>query len=300
MKNQFLLLLISAAVFTFSCQSGKKGDGSEKAVEVDSASLSASPVSLEKKWESDTLLTTVESVIYNAEKNVIYAACMSGEADVKDGVGFIAQLDKEGNILSTDWVTGLNAPKGMAIHDGKLFVTDIDVIVEIDIEQGKVVKTYAVEGAEFLNDADVDAAGNVYVSAMRTSRLIKLSNGEVSVFLDSVAIPNGVFVEGGDLLTAYWDEQKIKRINISTKEVTEIAGGIENPDGIKAVGDGGYLVSSWNGKVTYVSKDGETFLIMDTTEEGVSAADIEYIPELKLLLVPTFYGNNVVAYELKN
>jgi hypothetical protein len=83
-------------------------------------------------------------------------------------------------------------------------------------------------------------------------------------------------------------------------EVTEIAGGLENPDGIEAVGDGGYLVSAWNGKVSYVSPEGEVTLILDTTADEISAADIEYVPELKLLLVPTFYGISVVAYQLSN
>jgi hypothetical protein len=31
----------------------------------------------------------------------------------------------------------------------------------------------------------------------------------------------------------------------------------------------------------------------------VNAADIEYIPSLKLLLVPTFNDNRVMAYEVK-
>ncbi len=297
MKHLNLLLIFTAFAFAMACNSGKK---SESAEVVDSTAVDQPGIALEKIWETDTVLTTVESVIYDASNDVIYAACMSGESDKKDGVGFIAQLDKEGNVLLTDWVTGLDAPKGMAIYEGKLFVTDIDVIREIDIASGEVTATYEVEGAEFLNDADVDAEGNVYVSGMRTNRLIKLSNGEVSVFMDSVAAPNGVFSEGEDLITAYWDEQKIKRINTSTMEVTEIAGGLENPDGVEAVGDGGYLVSAWNGKVSYVSPDGEVALILDTTAEEVSAADIEYVPELKLLLVPTFFGNSVVAYQLSN
>ncbi len=297
MKHLNLLLIFTAFAFAMACNSGKKTESEEV---VDSTAVDQPGITLEKIWETDTVLITVESVIYDATNDVIYAACMSGESDDKDGIGFIAQLDKEGNVLSTEWVTGLDAPKGMAIHEGKLFVTDIDVIREIDIASGEVTATYEVEGAEFLNDADVDAEGNVYVSGMRTNRLIKLSNGEVSVFMDSVAAPNGIFSDGEDLITAYWDEQKIKRINTSTMEVTEIAGGLENPDGVEAVGDGGYLVSAWNGKVSYVSPDGEVALILDTTAEEVSAADIEYVPELKLLLVPTFFGNSVVAYQLSN
>jgi hypothetical protein len=296
MKNQILLLNIAILLIAFSCNTGKKGSDSETSADT----LQVKEITLTKKWETDTLLTTVESVIYNQNKNILYATCMSGDADLKDGIGFIAQVDLDGNIVNADWITGLNAPKGMAIYGNSLFVTDIDAIVEIDIEKGEVISTYQVEDVTFLNDADVDANGNVYVSAMQTSKIIKLSNGVLSVFMDSVAVPNGVFAEGDNLLVAYWDEQKMKSINTSTLEVTEMAGGLENPDGIEAVGDGGYLVSAWNGKISYVSADGEVTLLLDTTAEEVSAADIEYVPSLNLLLVPTFGGNSVVAYELKN
>ena len=39
-------------------------------------------------------------------------------------------------------------------------------------------------------------------------------------------------------------------------------------------------------------------LLIDTRKDSVSAADIEYIAGKKLLLVPTFFKNKVVAYEL--
>ncbi len=40
----------------------------------------------------------------------------------------------------------------MAIYKGKLYVSDIDQLVEIDIENGKIIKKYNAEDAVFLND----------------------------------------------------------------------------------------------------------------------------------------------------
>jgi len=77
-----------------------------------------------------------------------------------------------------------------------------------------------------------------------------------------------------------------------------MADSLETPDGIEAVGDGGYLVSSWNGQVHYVDPSGKTLRVLDTRADSIGAADIEYIPEKKLLLVPTFFKNRVAAYEL--
>jgi hypothetical protein len=39
-------------------------------------------------------------------------------------------------------------------------------------------------------------------------------------------------------------------------------------------------------------------LIFDTTNDKINAADIDYIPEKQLLLVPTFLDNRAMAYKL--
>ncbi len=48
-----------------------------------------------------------------------------------------------------DWVTGLNAPKGMALVKNTLWVADVDQMVAIDITEGKILKSIPVEGAGF-------------------------------------------------------------------------------------------------------------------------------------------------------
>jgi hypothetical protein len=110
---------------------------------------------------------------------------------------------------------------------------------------------------------------------------------------------NGLLADGDTFLAASFQQGTLNTVDAS-KQLVLKADSIENADGIEAFGDGGYLVSSWNGKVTYVGPDGTTKVIINTTADTVSAADIEYIPEKKLLLVPTFFKNKVVAYELGN
>ena len=292
MKGTTLIVFALAVIIFASCSNPKKSteETTEESV--------APALSLKLKWTTDTLLTTCESVIYDSERDMLYVSLMDGGADVKDGKGYIAKVNLAGEVVEREWISDLNAPKGLAIVGDNLYVSDIDVIVEIGIDEGAVLNKYPVEGAQFLNDVTADAAGNIYVSDGRTNSIIMLSGGEVSVFMDSVDSPNGLLVEGGNILVAYWNEQNMKSVDMATKEATEIAGGLPNPDGIEAVGDGGYLVSDWQGQVTYVSADGETEVLLDTREESVSAADIEFIIERNLLLVPTFYGNSVMAYEL--
>ena len=42
-------------------------------------------------------------------------------------------------MLEREWATGLDAPKGMALANGQLYVADIDRLVEIDPATGKIV-----------------------------------------------------------------------------------------------------------------------------------------------------------------
>ncbi|MEJ6792602.1 MAG: hypothetical protein QNK89_07730 [Lacinutrix sp.] len=89
-------------------------------------------------------------------------------------------------------------------------------------------------------------------------------------------------------------------IDKESKEETLLAKGINGGDGIVTIPDG-YLVSNWSGEVYFAANNlkGEAAaLILDTKEAKVNAADIAIIPELNLLLAPTFFANTVEAYKI--
>jgi hypothetical protein len=59
-------------------------------------------------------------------------------------------------------------------------------------------------------------------------------------------------------------------------------------------------VSNWYGEIYFVSATGEAKKILDTKDQKINAADIEYDAKSKLLFIPTFFANSVMAYELKD
>jgi hypothetical protein len=248
-------------------------------------------------WSSEATLPIPESVLYSKQDKLLYVALIDGKPAEKDGKGGIAKVGLDGKVIAGDWVTGLNAPKGMGVFGSKLFVADVTEVVEIDIKSGKIVKKHSVEGSQFLNDVTVDSKGNIYISDSSTKKVHLIKDGKVSTYYEGLAGPNGLLAVGTDLLIA--DSGSLKKLT-SAKQISVIAEGMDkSTDGIEEVKSGEYLVSSWVGIVYYVKADGTTEKLLDTSADKTNSADIGYDPAKKIVYIPTFMKNNVVAYQLK-
>ncbi|MBB6327147.1 hypothetical protein FHS59_002775 [Algoriphagus iocasae] len=281
---------LSAAFLFAQCSPQKTEEASTEEMVVEDAKTPT----LTKVWETPATLTTCESVLYDANTGNLYVSNIEGTPTDKDGKGSISILDKNGTIVNQEWVTGLNAPKGMAISDGKLYVTDIDELVEIDLESGEITNKYPVEGAEFLNDAAA-YNGKIYFTGMNKGLLHVLDEGVVSTVSEGNASLNGVAVSSDGKIYGL-DGSGLKMFNAdgsSTMLNTTVTGG----DGLIILGDGNYVASKWVGEIYFVSGDGQT-LLLDTKAEESNTADVGFIPEENLVLVPTFMKNKVVAYKL--
>lgn len=286
---KFSLLALSSVFFLVSCSSPKTEETTEEIVieEVKTPTLT-------KIWETDTTLTTNESVLYDAASGKIYVSNIEGESGGKDGKGSISIIDKEGNIVTQEWVSGLNAPKGMGIANGKLYVTDIDQLVEINLESGKIDHKYQVEGAGFLNDlATYD--GKVYFTDMNTGKVHLLDGGKISTVTEGHESINGIAISEDGTLYGL-DKSGLKTLNSDGSSMI-INKTVTGGDGLVILGDGNYVASRWAGEIYFVSNEGET-LLLDTKADESKTADIGFIPGDNILLVPTFFKNKVVAYKL--
>jgi hypothetical protein len=253
---------------------------------------------LKKLWESPDLLTTCESVCYDISEKVLFASCINGNPTDKDANGFISKLSLTGEIMTLNWITGLDAPKGMGIFLRKLYVADIDQIVEIDIDKGAIIKKYPVQDAKFLNDIAIDPDGNVYISDMATGKVHRLFKGVVETWLEdkNIVNPNGLFYEEGEILIG--TKNGIFSTKIEDKRTWQIVKDTAGIDGLEGDGKGNYLISDWMGKIQLVNPNREPVILINTSDQKINAADIEYIQATKTLLVPTFSDNRVMAYEL--
>lgn len=247
-------------------------------------------------WESTEKLPVPESVLYFPEKDALFVSLIDGEGTVKDGQGGLATLHIDGSLKDAYWIAGLNAPKGIATYDGKLYVADIDELVVIDIAQAQVIDKIQVADATFLNDVTVDRDGIIYISDTRQHKIFTVKEGKVECWLDSAKNVNGLKVID-DQLYALVDTELWKIDH--NKQVTIIASGFEKGgDGLEPVGNGDFLVTCWPGIIYYVYADGTFHKLLDVQGQ-MNTADLGYNQEEKILYVPTFNSNSVIAYQLR-
>lgn len=249
-------------------------------------------------WQTERVLKVPESVLYDANQNCLFVSNVNGTPTEKNSKGFISKISPEGKVIDLKFATGLNAPKGMAIYQNKLYVSDIDRLAEISLDNPKKIKFYEAPKAQFLNDVAIGKNGVVYVSDSGTGRIYKLENGVFGIWgkVAPLSGPNGLLCEKGHLLIGTNDGIfSADPITGKVEKLVSLSGGI---DGLKAVGNGKYIVSDWKGKVQVVSATSHSVLF-DTTDKKINAADLEFIPSKSVLLVPTFADNRVMAYKIK-
>ena len=265
----------------------------------DTAADSTQKHELVKRWETDTLVKVPESVLVDDANQVLYVSEIDGEPWAADGKGEIAKIGFDGTIINTDWVTGLSAPKGMGIVNGKLYVADITQVAVIDIASGKIEKKIAVPGSENLNDITVNGNGVVYISDSKANKVFQISEDKPALYLDSLQGPNGLCAKGGDLYLVQMGTGGFYKVG-ADKSLTKIADGMEGgTDGLVNVSGDDFLVSCWSGTIWYIKADGTKTLLLDTTKEQKNTADIGYDPATKTVYVPTFFKKSVMAYEVK-
>ena len=196
-----------------------------------------------------------------------------------------------------DWVTGLNAPKGMAKYKQELYVADLTELVVIDIKKGVIKNKIKVEGSVFLNDVTVNKNGAVFVSDTRTGKVHRYENNMVTIEVENLQGPNGLLSIDDQLLIL--DRGSLLSLTPGGT-ISKIMDGMDlSTDGIEKVAPNQYIVSCWNGIVYFVAAGAQKITLFDTRSEKINSADIGYDAKNKIIYVPTFLKNSVVAYQLQ-
>lgn len=268
---------------------------------------------------------TPESVLHDATDDVyLVSNIVAGKPSDKDDNGFISRVQPDGKV-DLKWIDGgkpditLHAPKGMAIVDDTLYVTDIDVVRMFDRKSGAVKGEIAVDGATFLNDlAAIDGVlwltdtgvkiSDKGIEETGTDAIYRIdADNKVTKVMGGADLghPNGVAgISDTEVRVVTFGSGEIYKVTVvgdeggitgEKSEVTKIAGG--QLDGVVEMPDSSLLVSSWEKQTVYrVDEDGKATEVVTGVE---SPADIGLDASRRRVLIPLFNKNTVEIRALK-
>jgi sugar lactone lactonase YvrE len=270
-------------------------------------------------------LKTPECVVYDADADRYLVSNIDGKPLDADGNGFISELSPDGKISKLKFIEGnakapLNAPKGMVIVKGTLYVADIDTVRMYDAKTGASKGALPVKGAAFLNDVAAAPDGRIFISdtgvdakfeTTGADAIYQIKGGKISVYIKDKDLsgPNGLSWTGFGLAVATFSKAEVFVINdafVNRPALGSMAvqakfvkltktpnGGL---DGLIAT-DKDFWVSSWGGKAIYKGAfEGDVKPVL----EGIEApADFAYDTKRNRIIVPRFMADKVEAYDVK-
>jgi len=259
--------------------------------------------------------STPESVLYDADADLYLVSNINGTPVAMDDNGFISRVTPDGKIAELKWIDGakddvkLNAPKGMTISAGVLYVMDIDTMRKFDAKTGEPKGEIKVKGATFLNDVSAAPDGTLYFtdSGLKlgekglepngTDAVYKLVNDKPKAVIKSKDLkgPNGVLADESGVWIVCFGANELYDVKSGKKADVKVMpkGSL---DGIVKTNDGKLLVSSWESNQVFRGSLTEEFTPVVSDVKG--PADIGYDSKRNRVLVPLFTENAVVIAPL--
>jgi sugar lactone lactonase YvrE len=311
-------VLLGAAAMLAACggdrSAGDAAGGADTTGAVDSRSLSAT-VALTLDG-----LEAPEAARFDPELGVYFLSNINGSPLGKDGNGYISRVTRDGKVDSLKFIAGgrggakLDAPKGIAIQGDTLWVADIDAARAFDKRSGKPIATVSLVGkAKFLNDAAVGPDGAIYFTDTGLAddgkggmghpgpdRVFRLEGRKATVALEfkDKPGPNGITWDsaGSKFVIVSFQGTPIYRWAPGDSVPTVVTEGPGMMDGIEALGDGRFVVSTWTDSSLFVL-DGDK--ITKLVGGLPAAADIALDRERGRIAVPLLTENRVEFVDLQ-
>lgn len=260
----------------------------------------ASPFAMTQRW-TVTGLASPESVLLSADGGFFYVSNVNGEGEARDGNGFISRISRDGIMLERQWAAGLDAPKGMALKDGKLYVADINHLAVIDAATGKLEGTIAATGAGFLNDVAVLPDGTLIVSDSDGGSVYRLGAQGLSLWLKTPELrsANGLLPAGGKLYITTM-QGLLLEADPASKAIRKIADGLGQADGLARLEDGSFLVGEWPGRLFHVTAAGKATVLSDTRARETYLNDFLVTDDLtrRVLVAPQWKPGALTEFDI--
>ncbi len=234
---------------------------------------------------------------YSSPESVVYDPVRSRYLISNAGAGSIVQRDSLGYL--TNYITGLNSPKGMCIVRDTLYFTDVSVVHAYRLSTATLLYNITPATTTGLNDIDGDTTA-VYFTDMSVGRIYRynIRTHTLTTFVgSSLNTPNGVLLDHPHnrlLIVSYRTNSPIQAANLTTGAVTTITTTrYSDLDGITRDWRGYIYVSSWaSNNVIMFTHDFSTSTIFSSGYSG--PADIYYNVYRNEFAIPSFSDNRVL------
>jgi sugar lactone lactonase YvrE len=260
-----------------------------------------------------TGLNLPESFLYDPASDSFFISNLgsSGGPSAKDNDGYITRFSGDFKKRIDEWIAGgdeisLNAPKGLAVYSGVLFVADIDRLLGFSIKTGNQVLEVNLKnmGAVFLNDVAADDVGNIYVTCTGSGKVFRYSIAKktTDVWIDKgmIAAPNGIVFLPNDksFIILDYADGIINKFDRVAKKISKTTTGFTSLDGVDYDLKGNLYFSSYTkGKVWVMDSGGSTRIVYEVDS---SPADISIDRKHGYLLVPIMMDNKAVVLRMPN
>jgi sugar lactone lactonase YvrE len=303
--SRILLGTTAALAALAACGGGRETGGMAGGTDTTSAADTA-PLSAAIAHTLDSLQAP-EAARFDPELGVYFVANINGKPLGKDGNGYISRITRDGQVDSLKFIAGgrggvkLDAPKGMAIKGDTLWVADIDAARAFDKRSGKPITTVSLANeAKFLNDAAVGPDGAIYFTDTGTNRVFRVADGKATVALDFKDLqgPNGITWDSAasKFVIVPFEGKSIYRWAPSDSVPTRVVEGPGQMDGIEALGEGRFVVSTWADSSLFVLEGDKITKLVGGLP---SPADIAFDAEGGRIAVPLLMENRVEFVDLK-
>ena len=224
-----------------------------------------------------------------------YTLLVSNVCDFREaGTGYLTLLGADGEVIDWRVVDDLDAPLGMALVDGRIYIVDTNRVRVLAWPGFEQQSTIALETA-VANDIAVSEDHTLYVTDTARGEVIVLTQDEEpELLIGEARFPgaNGIEIRGDDL---YIGGERLWHVDLEDQTVTTIGPEwLADIDGIEFEADGTLQITPVGGPLIRLVEP-----VQVLGGDGVSSANHGYAPNLGLALIPTGFDNTVVAIRLE-
>ena len=252
-----------------------------------------SPILADVAWIADGEFCEPETVLALPDDTLLVSNVCGFEST---GDGYLSLLDAHGKVIDWRVIDELDAPLGMTLKHGIIYVVDANRVKSFSWPEFEAIDVVSLD-TEVANDITASPNGDLYVSDTGAGRVTQLAtNGQHKELVSNTHFRGANGIEFGPDEQLYVGGERLWRVDIATGTANAIGPRwLTDIDGIEFEANGAMQITPVGGALIRFPKNGPVEIFGG---EGISSANHGYAENLNLALIPTGYDNTVIAIRL--